>query len=135
MTDVERSNHLPIAIVEDTAQQGNLDPGPLAPLLDACLKDFSEAGLIVDRPLLSRFVASLLAKRFVLLTGLSGSGKTRLAQAIARWLTNAAGTQGDPFTPGAVIPGVNLDYVVRRADSFLSSLPTPTWCEWHCHGS
>src|SRR6266567_1926999 len=34
-----------------------------------------------------RFVASLLAKRFVILTGLAGSGKTKLAQAFARWIT------------------------------------------------
>jgi len=34
-----------------------------------------------------RVSASLLAKRFLLLTGLSGSGKTKLAQAFARWLT------------------------------------------------
>ncbi len=32
-------------------------------------------------------LASLLSKRFLILTGLAGSGKTRLAQAFARWIT------------------------------------------------
>lgn len=125
MTDVERINRASIAVTEDVAEQRNLAPGRLAPLLNACLLDFSEAGLIVDRPLLSRFMAALLAKPLVLLTGLSGSGKTRLAQAIARWLANPAGAQGSPFTPGAVIPGVNLDYVVRRSDSVSVEFTNP----------
>lgn len=34
-----------------------------------------------------RLVSSLLAKRFLILAGLAGSGKTKLAQAFARWLT------------------------------------------------
>lgn len=33
-----------------------------------------------------RFVSSLLAKRFCILTGLAGSGKTKLAEAFAMWL-------------------------------------------------
>lgn len=43
--------------------------------------------LTFSQPFVRRFVASLLAKRFVILTGLSGSGKTRLAQAFAQWAT------------------------------------------------
>jgi 5-methylcytosine-specific restriction endonuclease McrBC GTP-binding regulatory subunit McrB len=34
-----------------------------------------------------KFIASLAAKPFLVLTGLSGSGKTKLAQAFVRWLT------------------------------------------------
>lgn len=33
-----------------------------------------------------RFMASILTKPFVILTGLSGSGKTKLAQAFAKWI-------------------------------------------------
>ena len=44
------------------------------------------AGLIYTEQLLTRFVASLATKPFVLLTGLSGSGKTKLAQAFAQWI-------------------------------------------------
>ncbi|MCD8081037.1 MAG: hypothetical protein LUF04_11730 [Bacteroides sp.] len=46
----------------------------------------SQSGLRLEESLLARFVASLLAKPFVILTGLSGSGKTRLAYLFARWI-------------------------------------------------
>ncbi len=45
-----------------------------------------EAGLIYSSTLVTRFVASLLTKPFVILTGLSGSGKTKLAQSFVRWI-------------------------------------------------
>jgi 5-methylcytosine-specific restriction protein B len=41
-------------------------------------------GLRVSEALAERFIASLLTKRFLILTGLAGSGKTKLAQAFAR---------------------------------------------------
>lgn len=44
------------------------------------------AGLTYDFSFVKRFVAALLAKPFVILTGLSGSGKTKLAQAFSSWL-------------------------------------------------
>ena len=36
---------------------------------------------------IQRFIAALISKPFVILTGLSGSGKTKLAQAFAYWIT------------------------------------------------
>ncbi len=51
--------------------------------------DFAQAGLRAPDGLLLRFGASLLAKRFLILTGLSGSGKTKLAHAFASWLTES----------------------------------------------
>jgi hypothetical protein len=36
--------------------------------------------------LIKRFISSLLTKPFVILSGLSGSGKTKLAQAFAQWI-------------------------------------------------
>ena len=44
------------------------------------------AGLSYDLNLIKRFVCALLAKPFVVLTGLSGSGKTKLAEAFTRWI-------------------------------------------------
>ncbi len=45
-----------------------------------------DAGLLYSDQLVERFVASLLTKPFVILTGLSGSGKTKLAQAFTQWI-------------------------------------------------
>jgi 5-methylcytosine-specific restriction protein B len=44
------------------------------------------AGLFFDDKISLRLVASILTKPFVILTGLSGSGKTKLAQAFAMWI-------------------------------------------------
>src|SRR5690606_3229743 len=46
----------------------------------------SNSGLIYSNQLIKRFTASLLTKPFVILTGLSGSGKTKLAQAFVQWM-------------------------------------------------
>jgi len=58
--------------------------------IDFNLKEFNSisktSGLIYSDLLLLRFIASLFTKPFVILTGLSGSGKTKLAQAFAMWI-------------------------------------------------
>jgi 5-methylcytosine-specific restriction enzyme B len=46
--------------------------------------------LRVNSDLLLSFASSLLSKRFLILTGLAGSGKTKLAQAFAQWITPKA---------------------------------------------
>lgn len=46
----------------------------------------NQSGLFFSHKLIVRFVSSLLAKPFLLLTGLSGSGKTKLAQAFVQWI-------------------------------------------------
>jgi 5-methylcytosine-specific restriction protein B len=48
--------------------------------------DILASGLFYDPQLISRFCASILTKPFVILTGLSGSGKTKLAQAFVQWI-------------------------------------------------
>lgn len=50
--------------------------------------DLNRAGLSITEKLISRFIISLLTKPFVILTGLSGSGKTKLAQAFAKWISD-----------------------------------------------
>lgn len=47
-----------------------------------------EAGLIFSIQLIRRFIASLCTKPFVICSGLSGSGKTKLAQAFAQWISS-----------------------------------------------
>jgi 5-methylcytosine-specific restriction protein B len=46
----------------------------------------SMVGLNFPDELIERYVASLITKNFMLLTGLSGSGKTKLAQVFAKWI-------------------------------------------------
>jgi 5-methylcytosine-specific restriction endonuclease McrBC GTP-binding regulatory subunit McrB len=53
------------------------------------------ANLRISEPLFLRFAAALGSKRFLILSGLAGSGKTKLAQAFARWLSPVA-EDGDP---------------------------------------
>jgi len=50
------------------------------------VNDIAHSGLIFRHELITRFTASLLTKPFVILTGLSGSGKTKLAQAFVQWI-------------------------------------------------
>lgn len=49
-------------------------------------KEAKICGLAFSSNLVERFSASLLTKPFLILTGLSGSGKTKLAQAFSIWL-------------------------------------------------
>lgn len=47
----------------------------------------NESGLHFSKKLLTRFISSLVTKPFVILTGLSGSGKTKLAQSFVQWIS------------------------------------------------
>ena len=49
-------------------------------------QDAKNAGLRFSNVLTDRFISSLCTKPFVILTGLSGSGKTKLAEAFASWI-------------------------------------------------
>lgn len=54
--------------------------------IEALEEDVAKTGLKYPKNMLKRFVCALLAKPFTVLTGLSGSGKTKLAQAFAKWI-------------------------------------------------
>jgi len=49
-------------------------------------ESLSNSGLYFTNELVIRFIASLLTKPYIILTGLSGSGKTKLAQAFVKWI-------------------------------------------------
>ncbi|PKO99010.1 MAG: DUF3578 domain-containing protein [Bacteroidetes bacterium HGW-Bacteroidetes-8] len=53
---------------------------------DAFVSDLKNSGLLFSDTLVSRFISSLLTKPFVILTGLSGSGKTKMAQSFVQWI-------------------------------------------------
>ena len=63
---------------------------PLSDSLNSIVAVFGEAcgsvGVISSLNLVQRIAASLLTKRFLILTGLAGSGKTKIAQAFTQWL-------------------------------------------------
>ncbi len=55
------------------------------------LIDLEVSAVRADEMLVRRFVSAALSKRFLILSGLAGSGKTKLSQAFGRWVTP------DPF--------------------------------------
>jgi 5-methylcytosine-specific restriction protein B len=76
-----------------------------------------EAAICVGDAMAVRIVAAVLSKRFLILTGLSGSGKTKLAQALARWLTPdmeiaapAAPVRGKKLSPYYKVVPVGADW-------------------------
>jgi 5-methylcytosine-specific restriction protein B len=56
------------------------------PVVSNFLKDAGKQNLIFSSLLMKRYIASLATKPFVIFTGLSGSGKTKLAQTFAKWI-------------------------------------------------
>ncbi|MGW1456702.1 MrcB family domain-containing protein [Salegentibacter agarivorans] len=73
--------------VDDNLKMKRLNKTEKTPLRTATfLKDAKTSGLQFSKKLIDRFVASLCTKPFVILTGLSGSGKTKLAQTFAQWI-------------------------------------------------
>jgi len=58
----------------------------------------TDSNFQIDNILLLRFLVSLVAKQFVILTGTSGSGKTKLAQAFSIWVTEKSDTENQNFT-------------------------------------
>ncbi len=69
---------------------------PDLPEIKPIIREFSEfekhialSGLIFSHKLVIRFIASLVTKPFTILSGLSGSGKTKLAQAFVKWICHS----------------------------------------------
>jgi 5-methylcytosine-specific restriction protein B len=62
--------------------QSNFDLKPFQLLVN-------KAGLKFSPQLIRRFIASLCTKPFVICSGLSGSGKTKLAQAFVQWISES----------------------------------------------
>jgi len=74
------------------------------------------AHLQIPPKLTARLVGALLTKPFVLLTGLSGSGKTKLAQAIALFFSNRSFVEKDAIQVGDELPGPLSKYKVLMVD-------------------
>ena len=77
------------------------------------------ANLFISDQLALRFISSLITKPFVILTGLSGSGKTKLALAFAKWLTGDGhkAFKKNVFEVGQEIKSNRVTYSVSAIDS------------------
>ncbi len=69
-------------------------------------QDCTTANLKYSNQLVTRYITSLVTKPFVLLSGLSGSGKTKLAQSFAQWIC-------EDETQYCIIP-VGADWINRE---------------------
>lgn len=87
----------------------------LSKIVEQFKADADAAELRIDPAEAHRFLASLLSKRFLIASGLAGSGKTKLAQAFAQWLTPTSAII-DPFKPGTSIQSHSTTYLVHAAD-------------------
>ena len=95
----------------------------LADLVARFRVDASKCPLRVEDGPAQRLGSALLSKRFLILTGLAGSGKTKMAQALARWITPQT-VPADPFKTGCTIKGVQNDYTVVAVDAGIVELAT-----------
>lgn len=92
-------------------------PEPLDGMVANAASDFASVGLSFSPHMIARFASALIAKRFVILSGLSGSGKTKLAQAFAVWLSSHSTTGRPPFQKGETINADRTDYVITEVDA------------------
>lgn len=72
----------------------------------------NKSGLIFSHQLIQRFIASLCTKPFVICSGLSGSGKTKLAQAFAQWICYKE-EEGETNEQYCIVP-VGADWTNRE---------------------
>lgn len=85
-------------------------------LLELAVERFAAAKLVIKDKYFLRLASSLVSKRFLILTGLAGSGKTKLAQGLGRLMTPDSEFL-DVFVRGARIPSERITYFVGKADA------------------
>ncbi len=99
---------------EEDGKGGQEDlPQPKVFSLEDFEKDVLASHLQFSGHLLKRLAALLVTKPFVLLTGLTGSGKTKLAQAAALWLSEAAAGAENESGQYCLVP-VGSDWTNRE---------------------
>lgn len=75
------------AYVDSEPEIEPITVAPIEDIIKTAYVDFSNANFRLQESLILRFAASFLTKRFVVISGLSGSGKTKLAHAFASWIS------------------------------------------------
>ncbi len=76
-----------ISIYKSISEEANAHPNSTETFNQKTFDNAAiKAGYYISEKLSTRFISSLLTKPFVILTGLSGSGKTKLAQVFVQWI-------------------------------------------------
>ena len=81
---VEYGEHIANVTTTTTLQTLTKIASPFS--INSIIEHINETGLLYSPSLIKRFAFSLMAKRFLILSGLAGSGKTQLALAFAKAL-------------------------------------------------
>ena len=80
--DVKYYYVLKVSLIHENKTSDNQVNFKISSFYDSC----KNSGLNYKDILVLRFVSSLLSKPFVILSGLSGSGKTKIAQSFVQWI-------------------------------------------------
>lgn len=88
-------------------------------LVSDCNTALENVGFRISDELLRRYISSLFTKRFVVLSGLTGSGKTKLAQLVAAWLEKKPALASDIFQIGAILEADRATYAVVDVNAFM----------------
>ena len=91
----------------ETIMTRKLSPDQILPAAERTIND---TGFVHAPDLVRRFISSIATKPFVILTGNSGTGKTKLAQLLAHWMTGSVDSSPNGY---AVIP-VGADWTDNR---------------------
>jgi hypothetical protein len=83
------------------ARWPDTEEADLTDLIPSAIEALRSINLVFPEELVQRFCAALLTKRFVILTGLTGSGKTKLAHAFGRWIAAEPDSQCKILAVGA----------------------------------
>lgn len=84
---------------------------PILPSPAALMRSLTDRGLLFAPELVANYILALQTKRFAILTGISGTGKTKIAKALAEHFETKRPVAKTPG--GAVIRRVMPDYVKR----------------------
>ena len=76
------------------------DPAPRS--LTSLIRSLTDRGLLFPRELVANYILALQTKRFAILTGISGTGKTRIAKAVAEHFEHSEQRRVDTIPDDAI---------------------------------